>query len=193
MKILFIALASLLLSFSDTIVVDYMHLDTPLMFNKTEYYLAWSAQPHLHSYVQEYLPKGETLDHFNQMMHINLFLADKSVMETVGSKIKELEARKTYDGTCHYQVRHSPDKKEIILDFTLGEKEDSLMTVVEFNIYHYREVEVNDEHAVAVFAYSKRAYRDDIIPFFQDLKENRLKYLKEMIELEKPTIHLKSE
>ncbi len=193
MKLLLLALIAFILPTAEADITDYLNLDTPLKFNDTEYYLAWSDHPRDNYYVQEYLPKDEKLDKFNQMMHMNLFLVDLTVEQTVKSKIKELEVRKTHDGTCHYEVNKSPDGKEMIVDFTLGESKDGLMEIAEFNIYHYSKVEINGEEAVAILAYSKRAYGDDIIPFFKDLKKSRIKYLKAFIELDKPKINFKSE
>ncbi len=193
MRILYIIIAALLVSFTANTTKDYLNLETPLEYNDTEFYLAWSDQPRHNYYVQEYLPEGEKLENFNQMMHMNLFLTDLSVKETVQVKIKELKERKKTDGVCNFEVNISPDKKEMIVDFMLSESEGGYTKIVEFNIYHYSKVEINGEEAIAMFAYSRRGYGDDIKEFFADLKQNRIKYLKEMIELDKPEINLEEE
>ena len=62
------------------------------------------------------------------------------------------------DAVCNYQVAESPDGKEFIVDFLLGEGKDDKMTIVEFNIYHYRQIELAENHKeLAVYAYSKRS------------------------------------
>ena len=193
MKSLLITFTSLLLfSFTGDIVTNYLSVEGPLRFNKTNFNLKWTDKPNEKYYIQEYLPKGENLNDFNQMLTIHLFDTDIKLKDAVSQKIKELDKRKKTDAVCNYQVTESPDGKEFIVDFLLGESKDDEMTIVEFNIYHYRQIELGKKHkAIAVYAYSKRSYGDDITEFFKTLKDERTTHLNEMIPLQKPSIKLK--
>jgi len=193
MKSLLIALTSLLLcAFTGDTVIDYLSVEGPLKFNETDFDLKWSDKPNDKYYIQEYLPKGENLNDFNQMLTIHLFDTDVKLKDAVIQKANELDKRKKTDSVCNYQVTESPDGQEFILDFLLSESKDDEMTIVEFNIYHYRQIELGKKHkAIAVYAYSKRSYGDDITDFFNTLGEDRNSLLNEMISTEKPTINIK--
>lgn len=193
MKSLLITFASILLfSFTGDTVTDYLSVEGPLKFNQTDFELKWSDKPNDNYYIQEYLPQGENLNDFNQMLTIHLFDTDIKLKDAVSQKVKELDRRKETDAVCNYQVTESPDGKEFIVDFLLGESKDNKMTIVEFNIYYYRQIELSKKHKViAVYAYSKRSYGDDITDFFKTLKDDRNSHLNEMISLKKPAISLK--
>lgn len=193
MKSLLFALTSILL-FASTgnPVEEYLSVEGPLNFNKTEFHLKWTDQPNEQYYIQEYLPKNESLENFNQMMTIHLFDTDISLKDAVGQKVGELTERKKSDPVCNFQVTKSPDGKEIIVDFLLGESKGDEMTVVEFNVYHYRQIDLSKkEKGIAVYAYSKRSYGDNITDFFRTLKDERNARLNEMISSDKPTIKRK--
>ncbi len=171
--------------------IDRLGVKGNLEFNKTDYKLSWSAKPNDNYLIQEYLPKGENSEHFNQMLTIHLFITDISTEGAVNQKINELTARKNTDPICNYQVTKSPDGKEYLIDFLLGESKDDKMTVVEFNLYRYKQIEIpNKGKALIVYAYSKRGYGDDITPFFQTLENYRISYLKEMISTNIPTVKI---
>lgn len=193
MKSILATICSLfLLSFAGDNVEDYLNVSGPLKFNETEFHLKWSDQPNETYHIQEYLPKGETLERFNQMLTIHLFTTDISVKDAVRQKMAELNTRKETDPVCNYQVTESPDGSEFIVDFLLGESENDQMTIVEFNIYHYRQIDIDKKNkGIAVYAYSKRSYGADITDFFSTLKEDRNAHLNEMITSSKPEINLK--
>ncbi|WP_127844583.1 hypothetical protein [Psychroflexus aestuariivivens] len=193
MKSLVFALSSLILfAFTVDKVEDYLSVKGPLTFNKTDFHLKWSDKPNDEYYIQEYLPKDESLESFNQMLTIHLFDTDIDLEGAVSQKVSELEERKKTDPVCNYQVTESPDGKEFIVDFLLGESNDDEMTIVEFNVYHYRQVDLKKkDKGIAVLAYSKRSYGDDITEFFKTLKAERNAHLNEMISSQKPSIKLK--
>ena len=169
--------------------VDRIGVKGPLTFNQTTFNLAWTAKPSDAYYIQEYLPKDETVDHFNQMMSIFLLVGDTKLKNAVQQKIKELDTRKKTDATCNYIVTNNPDKTEYMVDFVLGESKNDKMEVEEFNIYRYKQVDLGDnKKGILVYAYSKRAYGDGITPFFKNLKSDRINLLNTMIGSEMPTV-----
>lgn len=169
--------------------VDRLGVAGPLTFNKTNFNLAWADKPKETYYIQEYVPTGEKIERFNQMVTIHLFDTDIKLKNAVQQKIAELNQRKKTDPTCNYQVNESPDGKEFMVDFLLGESKDDKMTIAEFNIYRYKQVDLgNKKKAVLVYAYSKRAYGDDIRPFYKNLREDRANLLNEMIGTEMPPV-----
>lgn len=170
-------------------VTDRIGVKGPLTFNGVNYNLAWSDKPKDYYYIQEYLPEGEKPESFNQMMTIHLFVTEMSVYDAVQQKVKELKRRKNTDPLCNYQVTESPDGKEYMVDFLLSESRGDEMTIAEFNVYRYKQVDLgNNQTGLLVYAYSKRSYGDDITGFLTILKDEKINYLKEMAAVEIPAV-----
>ena len=127
------------------------------------------------------------------MLTIHLFVTDIKIEDAVGQKIRELIERKKTDAVCNYKVTESPDGKEFIIDFLLGESQDDEMTVVEFNVYRYKQIEVaKKKKAIIVYAFSKRSYGENITDFFKTLKSDRIEYLNEMISADIPMVTIEN-
>ena len=193
MKYGLLIITAFLLSFTNSDKpIERIGASGPYKFNETKFELKWSAKPNENYYVQEYLPKGESLESFNQMLICNLFVTDLSIEKAVQQKISELKKRQKTDATCKFLVTESPDGKEFIVDFLMGESKDGLMTVVEFNVYRYKKIKIDkNKEGLLVFAYSKRSYGEDITSFYKSLKTDRKKHLNEMISFNLPKIKLK--
>jgi hypothetical protein len=192
-KLILLLIATALISFKtiEPNPVDRIGVQGPLKFIKTEFILWWTDKPSEEYYIQEYLPKDEKVENFSQLMTIHLFDNKINVEKAVELKVNELEKRKKTDATCNYQVTESPDGKEFIVDFILGESMDGKMTIIEFNAYRYKQIQLTDKsHGILVYAYSKRAYGDDITPFLKNLSGTRTEILNEMIEIELPEIKM---
>jgi hypothetical protein len=192
-KLILLLIATALISFKtiEPNPVDRIGVQGPLKFNKTEFILWWTDKPSEEYYIQEYLPKDEKVEHFSQLMTIHLFDNEINVEKAVELKVNELEIRKKTDANCNYQVTESPDGKEFIVDFILGESMDGKMTIIEFNAYRYKQIQLTDKsHGILVYAYSKRAYSDDITPFLKNLSGTRTEILNEMIGIELPEIKM---
>ena len=193
MKTTLLLFSVLFLSFTtiNSNPIDKLGVKGPLEFNKTRFNLAFANHPRANYYIQEYLPAGETVEKFNQMMSIHLFQTELETVDLVNHKIAELTERKKTDGVCNYEIIESPDGKEFILDFLLSETKGDEMTIVEFNVYHYKEIQVGDDQkAVVVYAYSKRSYGNKIIKFLKNLKDDRTTHLNQMIAAKMPEILL---
>ena len=171
--------------------VERLGVKENLEFDKTTFKLSWTAKPKDSYLIQEYLPEGETSAYFKQMLTIHLFLTDIKTKDAVKQKVNELITRKKTDSTCNYQVTESPDGKEFLVDFLLGENKNNKMTIVEFNVYRYKQIQISKKQkAILIYAFSKRSYGDDITEFFNTLGKDRGKYLTEMISTELPDIKI---
>ena len=123
------------------------------------------------------------------MLTIHLFITDIKAKDAVAQKVKELNKRKKTDEVCNYVVTENPDGKEFIVDFILGESKGDKMTIVEFNIYRYKQIEIgNNKKAMLVYAYTKRSYGDNITTFFKTLGDDRTDYLNQMISVDMPSV-----
>lgn len=192
MKTLLVLLTLVFCSFTaQQPAVDYLNVPGPLTFGGTAFHLAWSAHPSDNYYVQEYIPTGEKVDSFNQMLIVNIFKTDIQVKDAVQQKINELETRKKNDPVCQYEINQSPDGKEFIVDFLLGEQKNDLMTITEFNVYRYKHIALGKKKkAILVYAYSKRAYGEQITAFLKSLRDDRMTFLNNMITADVPSVTL---
>ncbi|MEO5776200.1 MAG: hypothetical protein ABIQ27_04800 [Flavobacterium sp.] len=192
-KLLYLA-AIVLMSFStfQNEPIERIGLKGPIEFNKTEFKLAWSEKPNANYFVQEYLPKNETVEKFNQLITVNVFVMDVSVENAIQQKEAQLTKRKETDKVCNYSLISSPDGKESILDCILSTEKNGELDVVEFIIYRYKQIELeNHKKALLVYSYSKRSYGEDITKFFKNLSQERENLLNTMIAKEMPEIKIK--
>lgn len=191
MKRLLCLILVILCSFKNDQLVERLSITGPLNFNGTRFDLAWTDKPRDNYYIQEYLPAGETVENFKQLLTAHVFALDMSIKDAVAQKVKELNVRKKTDGICHYVVTESPDGKESMIDFLLGESKGDMMTIAEFNVYRYRQVDLgNGKKGIFVYAYSKRAYGDDITAFLKSLGDDRNKLMNAMIDANVPVVWL---
>jgi hypothetical protein len=190
MKLTLILSAALSLSTLLSDITDRLGIKGPLNFSKTKLELAWSDKPSENYYVQEYIPNGEQIKNFKQMLTIHLFTSATTPEAAVQQKVKWLVERKKTDAICNYQISESPDGKEFILDFLVGESKDGKMTIAEFNVYRYKRIQVGGKDALLVSAYSKRSYGDNITPFLTTLGADRNFYLNEMISFSLPSLKI---
>lgn len=192
MKKNLIALSVVLASFTNppSNPIERLGIKGPLQFSKTAFSLAWTDKPNTTYYVQEYVPAGESIDRFTQLLTVNLFAKDVAVENAARQKTAELQARKTTDAICNYAVTKSHDGKEYIVDFLLSESKGGEMTIVEFNAYRYRQIDVSGKKALLVYAYSKRSYGAAIPGFLTRLKSERSGLLSTMATTQMPVIKL---
>lgn len=190
MKLTLILSAVLSLSTILTDVTDRLGIRGPLTFGNSQLELAWSDKPNKNYYIQEYIPNGEQVESFNQMLTIYLLTKDVSAESELQQKVNWLIERKKSDAICNYQISKSPDGKEFILDFLVGESKDGKMTIVEFNVYRYKNIEIEGQNALLVSAYSKRGYGNSITPFLATLRADRNLYLNEMISFSLPSLKI---
>lgn len=172
--------------------IERIGVNGPLEFNTTDFLLAWTAHPNENYYVQEYLPKNETVDHFNELLTVHVFVMDVSVDAGIQQKINELTKRKETDKACNFNVLKSPDGKESILDCLLSTQKNDKIDVVEFVIYRYKQIELkNNKKALLIYAYSKRSYDEKIMAFLKNLKNERMTLLNVMTAKKLPEISIK--
>lgn len=163
----------------------------PLDFNKTSFNLAWSDKPNATYYVQEYVPKGERVENFTQMLTVNVYDRDITIEDAVKQKVKWLTERKKTDDVCNFQITNNPDKTEYMVDFVVSESKGDDYTIVEFNVYRYKKVDIgNGKKGILVYVYSQRSYGEEITGFLKNLGEIRTGMLNAMIASVLPTITL---
>ncbi len=172
--LLIFASSSLIIHGNNPPVDDYLSIPGPVVFGDTSFELAWSAHPNANYYKHEYLPSGQTLEKFNEMVIIEVITGDLTLEEAVNTKVKELANRKNTDPYANYDVIENPKTGEFILDFIVSDSNGNEANIAEWNAYRYVKLQdKSDKTGVMLFAISRRAYGDEISDFLKILKENR--------------------
>jgi hypothetical protein len=142
--------------------------------------------------MQEYIPDGELIGHYNNLVFIDFLTIDTPVNALVERKIGELLEKKKLDMYVDYNLRFNEAAGEYLLDFTISDGNFINLKAVEYDAYRYMKYADKAGHkGVLLFALSKRAYGDDIIPFLPKLKEDMAGILKTHTEFRIPDIEIK--
>lgn len=160
---------------------EYFSVGNPIKFCGTKFSLAWSANPQKNYFIQEYLPQGETLEHYNQMFTVSVVFWDRTPLEAVQAKVAELEQRKKSDPITNYVV--AENNGEHILEFIVSDSNNGNVNTVEVNIHYYKQITINGRKASVLEFYSTRAYGDDITEFIQSIPDKRNSWYEGMIKL----------
>jgi hypothetical protein len=154
--------------------VDRLSVPGPITFNAASYRLSWSSHPSPDYYKQEYLPAGQTSDHFERMLLVEAIVHGADVSGVVSAQVDRLNRRKSTDPTVNFAILKNPKNGEVILDFVLSEEDNGKELIVEWNAYRYTTLKDKDGHSgVALFGLSRRAYGDESTEFLRGLKAAR--------------------
>jgi len=146
-----------------------------LVFTDVTYHLAWHSAPSPDYDKYEYLPQGEELPHYRNMLLLERLGNGISVADAVRSQVEFLNQRKESDPVVNHRLINNESTGEYLLDFVLsGETQDG-ETVIEWNAYRYSPWRSADgTQGVQLYGYSARAYGDDDgRDFLINLKETR--------------------
>lgn len=170
-------------------VEDYLSVPGPLEFHKTSFELTSSEISSERYCTQIYLPKGESLESFNQKMSIELWIPLEVISAEIasGSKTYELDERKKSDPECNYRLTKSPDGSECMIEYFVSEKGSS--DFIEFNLAHYSRIMLDETSpAIRIMTYTTRGYADEIPGFMAKFDEERAPMFHEMTGMKKPDI-----
>ena len=173
--------------------VDHLGVPGPVTFAGTDYALAWTAEPTPTYTKQEYLPAGQDVATYAQMLLIELVQADVDVRTAIAEQVKALDARKPTDPLVHRQILENPANGEKILDFLVSQKDQNGDYIVEWNAYRYVPYEGpdGDRAGVMLFAISHRAYGNAAAKaFLGGLKELRASTIEALAMQKLPEVEL---
>jgi hypothetical protein len=178
-------------SFSQGSVKNFYGIQEILMFNKINFKLSWSSHPLENYYKQEYVPPGQTVEHFNDMVLIDFLKQDISVDDVVQTEILSIEKRKKTDLVCNYQVIKNQSAGEFILDFVLSEGNGNTVKTIEWNAYRFKPYRDKSGHqGVLLFGISHRAYDNNASDFLKSLGSYRKEILMKLSAFSIPDIQI---
>jgi hypothetical protein len=138
-------------------VVDFLGIPGPIDFDGKSYELAWSSRPSENYSKQEYVPVGQSVENYDQMLLVERLTGNVKVIDAVKSQIGMLEKRKGADPVVNFEVLQKHATGEVALDFLVSAKDPKGEYIVEWNLYRYVPV----KSGVLLFAVSHRAYGND--------------------------------
>ncbi len=168
-------LISFIVIFCSTILnaqtmTSYFNAGNPIEVDGKEFYLGWSSNPQEGYYLQEYFPKGEAPEHYNDMFTVSLFEGNVTPEIAAQAKANELATRKESDKICNYRVLNKDG--EYIVDFVVSDMSSGQLTTVEWDLHYYKSVKIGDKNYLLLMFLSQRAYGDDIIPLLKHIPDN---------------------
>ena len=171
-------------------VSERLSLPGPISFGPDTYLLAWSSHPSPGYYKQEYVPVGQTPEHFRQMVLVEASVAGSDVEHAVTDQVRWIAKRQS-DPLANYAVVGNPKNGEAILDFLLSSDDPKQEYTVEWNAYRYAPLRGSDgKSGVLLFGISRRAYGDDAMEFLRSLKSTRPQEIEALAKYPLPQVTL---
>lgn len=131
------------------------HID----FDGRRFELAWHAAPQPAYLKLEYLPSGQSLPQYEDMLLLEHLSSGMDIAQVVGHQLEFLRERKKTDPVTQHRILQKESQDEFLLDFVLSAKDPKLGDIIEWNAYRYLKHPGPDgQPGVLLFAYSRRAY-----------------------------------
>lgn len=174
-------------------MTDFFHLGNSITFGGKPFYLAWTSHPASHFYKQEYIPKGEVITKFSDMILIDIVTGNQNIKEIVAAKISELKALRETNPVVDYGLLENPKKGEYMLEFLLSQNspDGKSILIAERNIYRYKLYEDKaGNKGILLFGVSTRSYGKEVDSFFKQLKSDRNSLINAVSQFSMPEISL---
>lgn len=172
-------------------ITDRIGVPGPIEFNGTEFLLSWSKQNSKLLYLQQFLPRDEKIENFNQLLNFSYLNKDIELEEAVRQKVAQVQKLQENMKNTIVNVTESPDGKEFIIDYTLAETPEKGNAFLEYNINRFKKTGT-DNKSLLVLAYSKRIYGDTKYAS-KVIAKDRNNLMFAMTQYQIPTITLQNE
>jgi len=134
---------------------DMLGVPGPISFEGENYALAWTSKPSGNYVKQEYLPEGQRVETYEDMILVEAVIGNMTPMEAAAAKVQSLEARRGRDPVLNYDLLQNDATGEVLLDFLVSDLESSPI-IVEWNAYRYQPLPGGD--GVVLMGISRRGY-----------------------------------
>ncbi|SEF46522.1 hypothetical protein SAMN05421847_0065 [Halpernia humi] len=168
---------------------DYLNIPGPLEIDGTEFLLDWSKQKSATLYLQQYLPRDETIKTFTQLINISYFDKEIDLDDAVRQKVESFQNREKSDKYSNVQVTESPDGTQFIVDGILTETPKNGNPYAEYGIYRFKKMTNGAKKSFIIFSYIKRSY-GDVKYAAKSLSKERNKLMGLLIDFQIPVISL---
>lgn len=183
--VLFVAILSFFKAQENT--SDLISISGPIELNNTEFFLAWSKQPSKTLFRQQFLPRDEEIENFNQLLDFSFFNKEIEMELAVRQKVESIQKREENDKFAKVNITESPDGKEYVVDYFISESPEKGDSYIEYNIYRFKQFEKGDQKSFLILSYVNRVY-GDLKSAAKALAKQRDQLLTMMIEYKIPEI-----
>lgn len=164
-----------------------LSIANPIEFDGTEFFLNQSKQRSKTLFQEQYIPKDESLEHFNQLMDFSFFNKEIEMELAVRQKVEMVQQREEKDKFAKVNVTESPDGAEYIVDYFISESPENGDPYVEYNIYRFKQSEIGGQKTFLMISYAKRIY-GDLKSAAKSLSKQRNHLMSTMIEYKIPEV-----
>ena len=160
--------------------IDHLGVPGPLAHDGRSFALAWSSQPSPGYTKQEYVPAGQTVERYEEMLLVETVTGKIGVMDAVGAQVATLNKRKATDPLVNMDVIQNKASGEALLDFIVSARDAKGEVIVEWNAYRYAPYkDAKGKSGVQLLGVSRRAYGNDAArAFLGGLKQARPGHIK---------------
>ncbi|QNS42496.1 hypothetical protein H0S70_05910 [Chryseobacterium manosquense] len=164
-----------------------LSIANPIEFDGTEFFLNESKQRSKTLFQEQYIPKDERLENFNQLIDFSFFNKEIDMELAVRQKVEMVQNRREKDKFSHVNVTESPDGGEYIVDYFISESPTNGDSYVEYNIYRFKQSEIGGQKTFLMISYAKRIY-GDLKSAAKSLSKQRNHLMSTMIEYKIPEV-----
>jgi len=163
------------------VVANYCNLKNNIKFGDMVFKLVWSKEVVDGDYLLEYVPAGEDVEHYHNMLSIECVENEEiTVDDALAIFVNNLEKEKQNDEFVHYKVYANDAVDTKIIDAILRDDD-----IIEWNIYRYQFLrQLTGTMGVIRFGFSKRAYGDERMEFMTKMPQIRESYIGTMAEVD---------
>lgn len=166
---------------------DLLSIPGPTEFDGTEFFLVWSKQGSKTLYRQQFLPRGERIEDFTQILDFSYFTKEIEMEMAVRQKVESIQKRGQTDKFAKVNVTESPDGREFVVDYFISEAPEKGNSYIEYNIYRFKPYDNGTQKSFLILSYAKRIY-GDLKSAAKSLAKEREHLMGEMIEYKIPEI-----
>ncbi|KMQ72354.1 hypothetical protein [Chryseobacterium koreense] len=139
---------------------DLLNVPNPIDFNGTEFYLIRAEQRSKTLFQQQYLPKDEELEKFNQIFEYTFLNKEIDIENAVRQKVEMVQEKQKEDKYAKVNVSESPDGSEYIVDYYISESPANGDSFVEYDIFRFKKFDNGTQKSFLMVNYGKRIYGD---------------------------------
>jgi len=137
---------------------DMLGVPGPISFQERDYVLSWTSRPTPDYIKQEYVPQGQTVEAYSEMILIETVVGAITPIQAAALQVQSLDARKGTDPVVNHQIMQNEASGEVLLDFVVSDLSADPV-VVEWNAYRYAALPGSE--GVMLYAVSRRGYGQD--------------------------------
>ena len=143
-------------------VTDYLGLPGPIELSGEQYELAWSSNPQDNYIKHEYIPAGQTVEAFEDMVILETLIGEIVPLQAAAAQVENLNQSRSNDPLLNMDLIENEATGEALLDFLISATTAEGENIVEWNAYRYAPyTNAQGASGILLFAVSHRAYGDE--------------------------------